>query len=136
MRFVLDTNVIFSALYDLESPAGKLLAMAIEKKVDLASPVHVREELVRALREKLEYTSDEIRETIAALPIDWIEEGIYIHAIEEAMEAISHGEDAPVVACALALKCDVISGDRHFHPLRKPVIKAWSLKSLKKIGLK
>lgn len=136
MRFVVDTNVIFSALYNLTSPAGKLLIMAVEKKADLVSPVHVREELVKALREKLEYTRDEVKETIAALPIDWIEEDIYNHAMEEAREAISHEEDAPVVACAMALKCDVISGDRHFHPLKKPVIKTWRLKSLKKMGLR
>jgi len=132
MKFVLDTNVIFSALYDFESPAGKLLAMAIEKKVELASPVHVKEELVKILREKLEYTHDEIRETIAALPVAWVEEDIYVHTIKEAKEAISHEEDAPVVACAMALECDVISGDKHFHTLRKPVIKVWRLKSLKK----
>lgn len=133
MRFVVDTNVIFSALYNLESPAGKLLIMAIEKKVDLVSPGHVREELVKILKGKLRYTHNEIRETISALPIDWIEGDIYIHTLEEAKEAISHEEDVPVVACALALKCDVISGDTHFHPMKKPVVKTWRLKSLREM---
>ena len=136
MKLVIDTNIIFSALYNLDSPAGKLLVMAIEEKVELVSPIQVKEEFLRALKDKLGYTDKEIKETVLALPVTWIEEEIFIDAMEEARLAISHEKDAPVIACAITLKYDVLSGDRHFHPLIKPVVKTWKLTSLEKMKLK
>jgi len=45
VRVVIDTNVIFSALYNLKSNAGRLLLLAIEDKIELLSPNYVKEEL-------------------------------------------------------------------------------------------
>lgn len=128
MRLVIDTNVLFSALYDPASAPGRLLLLAIEGAVELFAPVTVRAELERALRRKLRYSDAEWASTVVALPVEWVEEPIYSDRLAEAKVAIRDPTDAPVVALALALRAGVVSGDRDFHPLLKPVVKTWKPK--------
>ncbi len=53
--------------------------------------------------------------------------------IEKGRMTITRPHYAPkTVGCAIALNCDVLSGDRHFHPLRKRVVKTWKLSSFEK----
>ena len=112
MRYVVDTNILFSGIYDLDSSAGDLLFLAIEGKVVLLAPDHVMEELRRILRDKLHFTTDETEEIISALPVEWIEMEIYADEMERARSLVSDGDDAPILACALALGVDLITGDR------------------------
>lgn len=125
MRVVIDTNVIFSALYDPASVPGHVIELALEEEIELLAPEPVKEELGRVLREKLGYTDDQWRGTLAALPIDWVEEPVYEQFLPEAREAIRDRDDAAVVALAILLGTGVVSGDGAFHPLEEPVIETW-----------
>lgn len=130
MLVVIDTNVIFSALYNLKSDAGRLLIFAVEGKINLASPTYVKGELERNLKEKLDYTDEELKETIKALPIEWIEEEIYSKEVEKAVKLIRHDRDVPVLALAMHLGIGVVSGDKHFQGISE--IKLWSLNEIVK----
>ncbi|MFQ6105776.1 MAG: putative toxin-antitoxin system toxin component, PIN family [Candidatus Hydrothermarchaeaceae archaeon] len=123
MLVVIDTNVIFSALYNLKSDAGRLLIFAVEGKINLASPTYVKGELERNLKEKLDYTDEELKETIKALPIEWKE-------VEKAVKLIRHDRDVPVLALAMHLGVGVVSGDKHFQGISE--IKLWSLNEIVK----
>ena len=131
MRIVIDTNVLFSALYDPASTPGRIILLAIEEKVELFAPATVRDELERALRGKLRYSDDEWEATLSALPVESVEGAIWEAFMERAKAAITDPDDAPVVALALALQCGIVSGDNAFHPLRKRIVKTWKPRDLK-----
>jgi predicted nucleic acid-binding protein len=123
VRFVIDTNVVFSALYKLDSAPGRLLLLATEGAVELFAPDVVRKELEAALRGKLAYTTDAWTATLQALPIRWIEAAEYAHLLDRAKAAIRDQGDVPIVATAMLLGAAVVSWDKAFHPLLKPVVK-------------
>ncbi len=128
MKFILDTNIIFSGIYDLESNAGKILLLAAEDKVELISPIHIRNELSVILIKKLKFSQDETSELISSLPIHWIEQEIYEDNIEQVNKLIAHKKDVPILACALTLGIDIITGDKHFNNIKTNKIKVWKLK--------
>jgi predicted nucleic acid-binding protein len=130
MKFVLDTNILFSGIYDLDSNAGRVLLLATEGKVELLSPVHVKDELTQILKQKLKFTDDDIEEIISSLPVKWIERELYSDSETKASSLISHELDVPVLACALSLGVDVISGDKHFQKVKIKKIKIWKLKKV------
>ena len=130
MKCVIDTNIIFSALYRFDSPAGDLLVLAIYDRVTFYAPESVKEKLIRNLRDKLGYSITEIDATIIALPITWVEKETYAPHLPDAVQFINHEPDVPVVACALALGLAIIPGNKHFHPLKKEGIKVWRLKEV------
>lgn len=125
MKLVVDTNVIFSALYAPDSSPGRILRLAIEGELQLFAPPTVRAELERILRGKLAYSDEQWAATLLALPVEWAEEALYATEMPRALRAIDDPTDAPVVALALALGCGVVSGDSDFHPLRRRVVKTW-----------
>jgi predicted nucleic acid-binding protein len=45
MKFVLDTNIIFSGVYNLDSNAGRILLLATEGKIEIISPEYVKNEM-------------------------------------------------------------------------------------------
>ena len=128
MRFLLDTNIIFSGVYNLDSNAGKLLLLAAEGRIELISLEYVKNELIRILDKRLRFKENEIEEIILSLPIEWIEEEIYSENVVEASKLISHERDIPILACALSLNSDIVSGDKHFHKIKTKKIKVWKLK--------
>ncbi len=128
MKFIVDTNIIFSGIYDLESNAGKFLLLASEEKIELFSPEHVKQELIQILKNKLKFTEQEVSDIILALPIKWIEPEIFEDEMARAKESISHEDDVPVLACALALRIDILSGDKHFKDSKINDIKVWKLR--------
>ena len=128
MRYIVDTNVIFSAIYKLESNAGKLLFMAIEGKVELYAPEYVKRELTGKLQIKLRFSDEEVHTIVTALPIKWIEDEIYRHMIEKANSMISDKKDVPILACALATGMDIITGDKDFHRLKYGQVAIWKLR--------
>ena len=128
MRFVLDTNIIFSGIYNLDSNAGRILLLAAEGKVELFSPEYVRIELTVILKKKLGFSEPEVEEIISFLPVKWIEEELYSESKAKASSLISHEKDIPVLACALSLGVDIISGDEHFQKIKTRKIKIWKLK--------
>lgn len=127
MNLVVDTNILFSALYDPTSGAGKLILFALERGVSLFAPESVRKELEHNLRKKLAYAEAEAHETIAALPVKWIESGLYAGAMDVAKSQLTHEADVPVLACALALGYDIASGDKHLLSIDPKIVKVWRL---------
>ncbi len=127
---VIDTNIVFSALYDLRSKAGRLLFLAIEDKVDLIASGYIREELERGLKGKLGYTDEEFKETVKTLPIRWIDDERYLKEWDNAAKLIAHKRDVPILALALHLKCGVVSGDEHFLKVKHKDLKLWKLTDL------
>ena len=79
---------------------------------------------------KIAYTKKEAREAIAALPVKWIESGIYATAIETARRCITHEADLPVLACSLVTGYDIVSGDKHLLSIKPKIAKVWELKQL------
>lgn len=125
MRVVVDTNVLFSALYQPDSDPGKVILLAAEGALELFAPATVREELERTLRAKLEYSESEWKLTLESLPVRWIEPLEYESLLPVVEGAIRDLSDAPVVAVALLLGTGVLSGDRDFHPLKRPIVPTW-----------
>lgn len=124
MKLVIDTNIIFSALYNPDSKAGEIILFAIEGKIELYAPESVKSELTRILEKKLDYEKEEIEETITSLPITWIEKEIYEEYKEEF--DLRDENDRSVAACSLILNCALLTGDKDFNNLKK--IKVVSLK--------
>lgn len=122
MKIVVDTNVLVSGLYRLGFPPGRLLLWATEDRISLYAPVSVQVELHRALKKKLSMNEDEVQSVMEVLPVNFIEEDEYREHVLAAQAAIRDPHDAPVVALALLMGAAIVSGDRAFHPLRKPVV--------------
>ncbi len=112
MKYVVDANIIFSALYDMSSNAGELLVLAIEKEVELFSTEHVRKELQEILVEKLDYSPSGVDTVMKSLPVEWLERGIYEDNMQDALEILTDEADASLLACGAVMRCDVITGDK------------------------
>jgi len=130
MRYVVDTNVIFSALYDMSSNAGELLFLAIEKELELFSTEHVCEELRDILIEKLGYSVNGIDALMKALPVEWVEREIYEDNMQKALEVLSDEADASLLACGAAMRCEVITGDRKVLSSRFKNVKVRTLRDV------
>lgn len=122
MNLVVDTNVLFSALYDPSSVPGRVIELALEREVTLFAPESVLRELERTLRGKLGYTDEQWSSTRSAIPVEWIEPEVYEPGLATAGSAISDPDDVPVIATALVVDAPVLSGDGDFHPLEEPVV--------------
>ncbi|MEE8402848.1 MAG: PIN domain-containing protein [Candidatus Hydrothermarchaeaceae archaeon] len=127
---VIDTNILFSALYDLRSGAGRLLFFAIEGRINLVASEYIKRELERNLKEKLEYTDEEFEETVNALPVSWIEDERYSKEMDGAAKLIAHKRDIPILALVIHMKCGIVSGDEHFLKVKSKGFKLWKLKDL------
>ena len=112
IRLVIDTNVIFMALYNKNSKAGKIIKYAINGKIELFSPDTVKEEISRVLKRELNYLEEEINLTIKSLPIIWMEKSIYQDYLSRTK--VKHLPDKPVEAVSIVLNCGVLSADKHF----------------------
>jgi len=126
MKLVIDTNIIFSALYNPDSKAGGIILFAIEGKIELYAPESVKSELTKILEKKLDYEKEEIEETITSLPITWIEKEIYEEYKEEF--DLRDDNDRSVAACCLILNCALLTGDKDFDNVKK--IKVMSLRNV------
>ena len=117
MKLVIDTNIIFSTLYNPHSKAGEIILFAIEGKIELYAPESVKSELTKILEKKLDYEKEEIEETVISLPITWIEKGIYEEYKEEF--DLKDENDRSVAACCLILNCALLTGDKDFDNVKK-----------------
>lgn len=111
-RFVVDTNVIFMALYDENSKAGKIIEFANKNKIQLFSPESVKEELFRVLKREMDFSEDKINLILDSLPITWIKKEFYEGFLERT--SVKHEADKPIEAVALLLDCGILSADKHF----------------------
>ena len=134
MRVVIDTNVIVSAIYKPDSPPGRVLDAGILGVVQLCAPESVREELRRVLGTVLSFSADEVEETVLFLPVEWIEEGLFAGELATARRLLRDPTDAPVLACAMALDCDIVSGDRDLQVVRAKGVRVWSPSEFRRRG--
>lgn len=125
MRVVIDTNVIVSGLYNPDSSSGRVLRAGALGRLELCAPETVRSELVRVLREVLEFLPETVEEIIVRLPIEWLEEEMYRDSLADASRRLRDPTDAPLLACALALRVDVVSGDKDLHAAKVRGVKIW-----------
>lgn len=111
-RIVVDTNVIFMALYNESSKAGKIIEYANKDKIELFSPDSVKEELMNVLKREMELSDDEIALIVESLPITWVEKPIYEKFLKQTK--VKHKADKPVEAVSLILGCGILTADKHF----------------------
>jgi predicted nucleic acid-binding protein len=133
MRLVVDANILYSALYDMDSTAGRLLFLAIDGGVELFSTDHIREEMRRILVAKLGYSRGEVEGLISSLPVDWLERGIYQDELDGAKKVLSDEYDASLLAGASVLGCDVVSGDKEVLAGRFRRVKVRRLREFKTV---
>ncbi len=112
-KAVIDTNVIFMALYSRQSKAGKIIQYALEGKIKLYATDTVKEEIKRVLKRELYFSDEEINKTITSLPVTWIEKHIYESALDKTK--VKHFLDKPVEALSLILNCGILTANKkHF----------------------
>ncbi len=108
---IIDTNVIFSALYKPESNPGLILLLGILDKLELVAPMTVRREIYEKLVEKLGFSNQEALDIISALPIRWIEDEVIQDILPNALEIVRDKDDAPMVALQILAGYPIITGD-------------------------
>jgi len=118
LTLIIDTNIIFSALYKPNSKPGIIILLAIYDKIKLIAPISVRTELQDKLTKKLRFTHKEAENIISSLPIRWVEEEIYEDKIQEASKMLIDRSDAPLVALHLMSGCPIVTGDKELLSLR------------------
>jgi predicted nucleic acid-binding protein len=105
--------------------------MVISGEVRLFSPYHVKNELERVLKSKLDYSEEELDDLFESLPISWLEHELYEDHMKKAMKLIKDKNDVPILACAMASGYPIVTGDKHFFKMKKSNIKVLRLKDLK-----
>jgi len=111
-RFVIDTNVIFMSLYDVNSKASKIIELANQEKVELFSPESVKEELSRVLKREMDFSEEEVLFLIGTLPVTWIKKEFYNEFLDKTK--VKHKDDKPIEAVSLMLDCGILSADYDF----------------------
>ena len=111
MIAIIDTNIIFSALYKPDSNPGLILLLAILDRIELVAPLAVRREIREKLVGKLRFGDQEALYIISALPIRWVEDEIVQDLIPRAQNIIADRDDAPIVALQILTGYPIITGD-------------------------
>lgn len=120
-EILVDSNVIFSALYKIASIPGLIIYLGILKKIKLLSPESIRDEIIRILKYKLAYSDKEVDFTLNVLDIEWIPKEVYEREIKKFADLLKDYEDKSLLACAVNLNMPIVSGDKDFQ--RKEVKK-------------
>lgn len=119
LRVFLDSNVIFSALYSSQGPAGIILEHFINGKLTVVISQQVLDEVIQALKEKLPEALPAFRKLLISRPPEIIKN--QSPAEVTTWVTIIHPEDAAILAAAIAAQPDyLVTGDKHF--LQKPDI--------------
>jgi predicted nucleic acid-binding protein len=117
---IIDTNIVYSAIYNEKGLERKLINIAIESDaIQLFAPTTFFEEIRRNLSKKLGFQKNTIDSFLAQFDIIEITFEEYKPKIAEAKRLIPHENDIPFVACALLLNSPVWSGNEtHFNALK------------------
>jgi len=126
-KFIIDTNVIFSALYKPISNAGLLIDLVLEGKIELYAPEKVRGKLIKNLKEKLAMNENEVEAIFQGLPIKWFDRKLYDNFMKKTQEIISD-KDAQILAAHFLTKYPIITGDKKFFNIKS--IKVYSLREV------
>jgi len=116
---VIDTNILFSALYNINGIERKILNIIIKsQEIQLFAPDLFWEEIIRNLQSKLDYKAEDINNLISKFDIIKVPFEKYKEKILEAKKLISHDNDAPFIAVCLLINAPIWSGnENHFKHL-------------------
>ncbi len=132
MRLIVDTNIILSALIK----SGLSRKIISSQNIEFYTLDYIMEEINKYMDYIVE-KSDMEKEEVETLLAFFMENIVVVSdeevksKIEEAKKIMKEFDinDAPILACALAIKNDGIwSEDKHFHIQKK--VKAWHTKDL------
>jgi putative PIN family toxin of toxin-antitoxin system len=113
IKVVLDTNVIFSALYFSRGNPWRIVMWAIEGNIQNITSEFILEEVRRVLEAKFLWHSGQIEKAITS-----IESFSKIVCHDKYLDIIQCDPDNRILECALAGGADfIISGDRHLTDL-------------------
>jgi len=116
---VIDTNILFSALYNMNGIERKILNIIIKsQEIQLFAPDIFWEEIIRNLQSKLDYKAEDIDNLISKFDIIEVPFEKYKEKILEAKKLISHENDTPFIAVCLLINAPIWSGnENHFKNL-------------------
>lgn len=112
-KAILDTNVIYSALYKPEGVCGRIILSGTSLLVKLYSIDFAKEELRINLELKMGLSKEQIDLIISALPLEWIPREVYSRLLGRAMGIVRNQQDSPFVAASMATGFPLVTGDRH-----------------------
>lgn len=111
---VIDTNILFTALYNISGLERKILNITIEKQeIQLFAPDLFWKEIRRNLQKKLDYQIEEIDILISKFDIIEVPFEKYKIKIPEAKKLISHENDVPFIAVCLLINAPIWSGNKN-----------------------
>lgn len=116
---VIDTNILFMALYNPIGKASKIIELTNKGRIKLFSTDTVRVELLRVIKRELNIGDDQIKEYVDELPIVWMGKEIYSDFIIKTK--VKYKADKPLEALSLVLNCEILSADKHFKPVKNRV---------------
>jgi len=138
MRLVVDANVLVAAFLK-EAVTRELL---LEEKFELFSPEYLLQEIRsllknKKIRKRLKLNDEELIELATAVlsKIDFIPEEVFQRFFEKSLNLVTHPEDSPYVALALALKIPIWSNDAPLKEASASRIKVITTKELIKFYL-
>ena len=119
ISLVIDSNILFSALYNIKGLERRILDLILEKdEIQLFAPDILWEELRRNLKIKLNYKTNIIDAFISDFDIIEIPFEEYKVNIIEARKLSSHKNDIPFLAASLLINSPIWSGnEKHFKHL-------------------
>jgi len=130
IKIIIDTNILFMAIYNADSKANKIIDLANEGKISLFSTDTVKTEISRILKRELGFVDEKIKKYIEGLPIIWINKEVYETFLEKTK--VKHKEDKPIEALSLVLNCGILSADKHFKNIKNKINVNKLLKKLEK----
>ncbi len=114
VEILVDSNVLFSALYKIASIPGLIVYLGILGRIKLLSPESIRDEIAQILKYKLSYSDEEIEFTLSAMSIEWIPQNIYVGEMDKFSHLVEDYQDRALLICAMQLNMPIVSGDKDF----------------------
>lgn len=116
MRAVVDTNILVSALLHADRlPAKVVSAIGRQQLVPVVCEAAMREYAAVLLRPRFGFAAADVNELLVLIEqqAEWVEVPAYTGA-----PALPDAADWPFVACALATRCPVVTGNVKHFPAR------------------
>ena len=119
ISIIIDTNIIFSALYNKEGLERAIINLVLgDAGIQLFAPDMYKAEVSRNLEKKLDYDKEMIDENLSYFDIIEVPHKEYKAKISQARKLIVHQDDLPYIASALLLNSPIWSGnEKHFKHL-------------------
>ena len=127
LSFIVDTNIIFSALYNKEGLERIVLNLILgNNDIQLFAPEIYRVEISKNLKKKLDFDKEMIISILSDFDIIEVPYEEYKVKILQAKKLIVHQNDIPYIAVALLLNSPIWSGnERHFKHLKNSKEIVW-----------